>query len=78
MAVKELRQVSSAIESTLQVDIKVSPGIAYKTGENLKIYPENSKESVRKALECTGLAHDTVLVFESAGKIPFPSPIHAS
>ena len=78
IAVKELRQVSSATESTLQIDIKLSQGNTYKTGENLKIYPENSKESVRKALECTGLAFDIVLVFETAGKLPFPSHIQAS
>jgi sulfite reductase alpha subunit-like flavoprotein len=77
VAVKELRQVASSTDSTLQVDIKLPSGVSYKTAENLKVYPENNRNLVQKALSSVGLTSDTKLRFEAKGKLPFPNYLTA-
>lgn len=47
----------------------------YETGQNLKIYPENSAESEEKALKCIGFDKEQIIEFESEGLLPFPTPI---
>lgn len=73
IAVKELRQLATPMDSTLQVDIRLPVGVTYKTAENLKVYPENNRTLVLKALECVGMKFDTRVKFEAKGKLPFPN-----
>lgn len=77
IGIREVRQLASKTESTLHVDIRVPPGAQYETGQNLKVYPENTSENERRALACVGLDPDQMLEFESPGVLPFPSPIRA-
>jgi len=53
----------------------VPPGAVYETGQNLKVYPENSADTELKALKCVGLHRDQLVEIESQGVLPFPSPI---
>ena len=75
VGIREVRQVASKTESTLHVDIRVPPGAVYETGQNLKVYPENSADTELKALKCVGLHRDQLVEIESQGVLPFPSPI---
>jgi sulfite reductase alpha subunit-like flavoprotein len=51
-------------------------GAEYETGQNLKIYPENTAENELKALKCIGLGKDQIVEFESQGLLLFPTPIN--
>lgn len=75
IAIKELRQKPGATDSTLHVDIRLPENASYKTGENLKIYPQTSKELVHKLLNHLDLNPKSTLSFESKSKLPFPSTI---
>ena len=77
IAVNELRQLATPMDSTLQVDIRLPAGVTYKTAENLKVYPENNRSLVQKALECVGMKFDTKVKFEAKGKLPFPNKTSA-
>lgn len=77
IAVKELRQIATATDSTLQVDIRLPAGVSYKTAENLKVYPENNQTLVQKALKSVGMMLDTPIKFEAKGKLPYPNKITA-
>lgn len=75
---KELRQVATATESTLQMDINITDDASYSTGENLVLYPMNSKSNVQKAKNCLNLGDGTVLRYdpiEFTGKAEFPNHI---
>ncbi len=75
VSVKELRQKPTAIDSTLHLDIRLPEGVSYNTGENLKIYPQTSKQLITKLLDHLGMNAFSKLTFVTKSKAPFPSGI---
>ena len=76
--IKELRQVASEIESTLLLELKLPEGKSYKTAGNVLLFPENSPDAVKKALECVGLRDEELLVIkpgQTNPKMPCPERI---
>jgi len=77
--VRELRQAPSGVNSTLHVEMSLPSGVTYRTGQNLKFYPQNSPESISQVLECLSLQPSDLLHISrpNSNLLPFPSPISA-
>ena len=63
------------MDSTLHVDIRLPEGVAYNTGDNLKIYPQTSKELISRLLSHLDISPQSCLGFSSKSKLPFPNTI---
>lgn len=64
----------------MHFDLELPEGKSFKTAGNIILFPENSPENVKKALECVSLKDSDVLVVKSTNeshKLPCPSPIKA-
>lgn len=75
VAVKEMRQVTTEILSTLEIEIEMPQGMTYQTAANLNYFPENTDYNVARALLCVGLKEaDLLKVSTHTQKAKMPCP----
>lgn len=80
LKIVELRQKSSATESTLHIELELPAGKTYKTACNALIFPENTEANVRRALQVVDLPENQLIRVVSAGgdtKLPCPEYVTA-
>ena len=71
--IQELRENPTTDLSTLKITLELPKGVSYQVAQNIVLYPQNSHQKVKKALDYLNIdAEGLVLIdWEGKAKLPF-------